>query len=69
MSDHSTYSRERNIAQSIFDLVGNTPLLEVNTSETPPSVDIYGKLEEFQPVRFYQRSHRETDDRGGRAEW
>lgn len=49
MGGYGTQRTQPTVAQSIFDLVGNTPLLELTISETPSSVSIYGKLEGFNP--------------------
>lgn len=37
------------VAESIIDLVGNTPLLHLSRFASPPLADIYAKLEYFSP--------------------
>ena len=37
------------VAESIIDLVGNTPLLHLSRFSPPPLADIYAKLESFSP--------------------
>src|SRR6266498_4273483 len=37
------------IAESVIDLVGNTPLLHLSRFAPPPLADVYAKLEWFNP--------------------
>ena len=37
------------VAESIIDLVGNTPLLHLSHFAPPPLADVYAKLEYFNP--------------------
>ncbi|MCT4776844.1 pyridoxal-phosphate dependent enzyme, partial [Exiguobacterium aquaticum] len=37
------------IVQSVYELIGETPLLELRTLPVPPGVKVYGKLEMMNP--------------------
>ena len=55
------------IADSMMELVGNTPLVRINRLAKGCGAQIVAKLEFFNPARQRQGPHRRRDDRGGRA--